>query len=119
MEAKESENIIHDKYKELFDVMEDYNKKRGIFYNKIQERRFTQTIKNVGIEKLFTDRIKLAEEAINRVIEENGKEESKIYTDYGLSRIIESYKNVIEVSKKCFRKNQAYKKRRFKRFKFF
>ncbi|MGI6226624.1 MAG: hypothetical protein ACOYJ1_10245, partial [Peptococcales bacterium] len=62
--AKESENIIHDKYKELFDVMEDYNKKRGIFYNKIQERRFTQTIKNVGIEKFFTDRIKLAEEAI-------------------------------------------------------
>ncbi|MGI6227200.1 MAG: hypothetical protein ACOYJ1_13200, partial [Peptococcales bacterium] len=88
----------------------DYNKKRGIFYNKIQERRFTQTIKNVGIEKFFTDRIKLAEEAINRVIEENGKEESKIYTDYGLSRIIESYKNVIEVSKNVLEKTKHTKK---------
>ena len=82
-----------------------------LFYEKVQERRFTEIIKTVGIEKFFKDRIKSAEEAIKKIEEENKKESpTRIYTDYALNIIIDNYKEVIKTSKEVLDKFQSIDK---------
>ena len=77
-----------------------------LFYEKVQERRFTEIIKTVGIEKFFKDRIKSAEEAIKK-IEEEKESPTRIYTDYALNSIIDNYKEVIKTSKEVLDKLQS------------
>jgi len=77
-----------------------------LFYEKVQERRFNEIIKTVGIEKFFKDRIKSAEEAIKK-IEEEKESPTRIYTDYALNSIIDNYKEVIKTSKEVLDKLQS------------
>lgn len=101
----------HEKRDEWININEAFNEERSVFFDKFQERRFTEMIKKVGIDKFFLDRIKAAEEAIKKVTEENGKSDTtRIYTDYGLNRILGSYNEVIEVSKEVLKKVETIKK---------
>ena len=100
----------HEKRKELYNLTEDYKKQVDDFITRFQERRFTEIIKSVGIEKFFQDRIKAAEAAIKKVINENKDPETKVYTEYGLNEIIKTYKEVIEISKDVLDKAKFIKK---------
>ena len=100
----------HDKRNELYNSIEDYKKQVDDFIIKVQERRFTEIIKNVGIEKFFQNRIKAAEAAIKKAINENKDPKTKVYTEYGLNEIIKTYKEVIEISKDVLDKAKFIKK---------
>ena len=92
-------------------INDDMQEETLLFYEKVQGRRFTETIKNVGIEKFFQDRIKSAEEAIKKIEEENKKESpTRIYTDYALNIIIDNYKEIIKTSKEVLDKFQSIDK---------
>ena len=88
-----------------------------LFYEKIQEHRFTEIIKTVGIKKFFKDRIKSAEEAIKK-IEEEKESPTRIYTDYALNIIIDNYKEVIKTSKEVLDKFQSIDKDNIQDFSF-
>ncbi len=88
-----------------------------LFYEKVQERRFNEIIKTVGIEKFFKDRIKSAEEAIKK-IEEEKESPTRIYTDYALNIIIDNYKEVIKTSKEVLDKFQSIDKDNIQDFSF-
>lgn len=100
----------HNKRKELYNLTEDYKKQVDEFIIRFQERRFTEIIKNVGIEKFFQDRIKAAEAATKKAINENKDPETKVYTEYGLNEIIKNYKEVIEISQTVLDKAKFIKK---------
>ncbi len=87
-------------------INDDMLEETLLFYEKVQERRFTEIIKTVGIEKFFKDRIKSAEEAIKK-IEEEKESPTRIYTDYALNSIIDNYKEVIKTSKEVLDKLQS------------
>lgn len=111
MELRRQDEKWLNKNNELDELTEEYNKKRNAFYDKFQERRFTEMIKRVGIDKFFLDRIKVAEETIAKIKEENNREtEYRTYTEYGLERILESYNEVIETSKDVLSKVENIKK---------
>lgn len=98
------------KNKELDELREDYNNKRNALYDKIQERRFTEKIKTVGIEKFFKERIRVAEGIIKKVEEEKNKDsKDRTYTEYGLQRLLEVANEVIEASKKIIEKAEVIK----------
>ena len=100
-------------------INDDMQEETLLFYEKVQGRRFTETIKNVGIEKFFQDRIKSAEEAIKKIEEENKKESpTRIYTDYGLNSIIDNYKEVIKTSEEVLDKFQSIDKDNIQDFSF-
>ena len=86
-----------------------------LFYEKVQERRFNEIIKTVGIEKFFKDRIKSAEEAIKKIEEESP---TRIYTDYALNIIIDNYKEIIKTSKEVLDKFQSIDKDNIQDFSF-
>ena len=87
-------------------INDDMLEETLLFYEKVQERRFNEIIKTVGIEKFFKDRIKSAEEAIKK-IEEEKESPTRIYTDYALNSIIDNYKEVIKTSKEVLDKLQS------------
>lgn len=91
-------------------ITANYNKERNQFYNKFQERRFTEIINRVGFERFFKDRIKAAEEAIIKSVKENDEKETSVYTEYGLNRIIKSYGSVIEASRNVLEKARSIQK---------
>lgn len=97
----------HNKRIELYNLTEDYKKQVDDFIIRFQERRFTEIIKSVGIKKFFQDRIKAAEAAINKAVNENKDPKTKVYTDYGLNEIINKYKEVIKTSKEVLDKLQS------------
>ena len=100
----------HNKRTELYNLTEDYKKQVDDFIIRFQERRFTEIIKSVGIKKFFQDRIKAAEAAINKAVNENKDPETKVYTEYVLNEIIKTYKEVIEISKDVLEKTKHTKK---------
>lgn len=104
----------HDKRNELYNLTEDYKKQVDDFIIKVQERRFTEIIKSVGIKKFFQDRIKAAEAAINKAVNGNKDPKTKVYTDYGLNEIIKTYKEVIKTSKEVLDKLKTIDKNNIK-----
>lgn len=94
----------HNKRTELYNLTEDYKKQVDDFIIKIQERRFTEKIQKVGVERFFLNRIKEAEAEIKKVTEANKDPENRIYTDYGLKEVIKSYEEVIRISQEILSK---------------
>lgn len=107
---KEEEKTLKLNNPEWASLIESYNEERFTLFDEVQERRFTEIIKNIGIEKFFQDRIKAAETEIKKVIDKNKDLETKVYTDYGLNEVIKNYKEIIEVSQNVLGKTKHIKK---------
>ncbi len=107
---KEEEKTLIPNNPEWASLVESYNEERFSLFDEVQERRFTEIIKNVGIEKFFQDRIKAAETEIKKIIDKNKDLETKVYTDYGLNEVIKNYKEIIEVSQNVLGKTKHIKK---------
>lgn len=93
-----------EKFKEIHKLNEQYREKIDNFITKLQERRFTEKIQKIGVERFLLNRIKEAEAEIKRVTEANKDPKNRIYTDFGLKEVVKNYEEVIRISQEILLK---------------